>query len=1030
MSALKPHADQTHDLGTTTARWKDVHADRLQISGVNNTNVTQNSSIGGRLTIDTLAINTQSSDLDLKNHKITSLGTPTENSDAATKSYVDGVAQGLSSITSVRVATTEAIELTFSGENSDSSTIYIASGDGSGLYGSLNGLTIDGVELSQNDRILIKNGADPNNQGSISNKWNGIYIHDGSDDGGITLKLTRAEDLNENSEFESFSKGAYIFIEEGTINADKGFVLTTDSDIIVGTTDLEFVQFSGAGQITAGAGLIKNGNELSVTGHLADIVGLSPSDDSFIVYDAFADSGSGAYIAASPAAALAAAGAVMTSDTDASGYSFVINEPTLVSNSSTKVPTQRSVKSYVDSVVQGISAKTSVVAATTEPGILLSKYEHGDEIDGVILSADDRILIKDQTDASENGIYVVKASGAPSRAADLAQGSNAAGVFVFVEEGTVNGDNGFLCTTNEASATVGTHSLTFVQFSSAGQITAGTGLSKSGNTLNVNISETNNNNTSNSYLIFADNYSGDHDLEADQSLYYNPSTYKLTTGIFEGVGPNFIAHGNTNIQLLGGLNSTKSSLSYYSGSISSDNLIFNVTSQAQLEIKASANGVDPSMNFYTQETAGLSNNNLLGEINFNGSESGLVYNKSASIQVKVDNPDELTPANAWTPGFSHPSKILFNTTAVDSSSPTTALTLDSNQDATFSGDVTLSDGTLYVKGSDTAKINIHHTSSSSATGPELELTAYKTSISSGDNLGEIWFKGSADNSNFYSAAAIIGEADGTWIPTSAYPGRLTFYTTSSGTPSYNEVLRLDSSKSANFYGDIVIHGTANYWSIEQTVAGTTNILSFNYNDSQKGYLSSVSNVANIDFTGQHRSVPKENASITGDDIGKIVVSSGTYRNLNAENVNKPNIDESLPTIMLSNARNDKKVYGIVSSLEDPNELTRQYNVGIFGSTMEKNGLDDNRVIVNSIGEGAIWVCNINGNLENGDYITTCEVPGLGMKQDDDLLHNYTVAKITQDCNFDLNATNYDVVEFVHEGQTYRKAFVGCTYHCG
>ena len=72
----------------------------------------------------------------------------------------------------------------------------------------------------------------------------------------------------------------------------------------------------------------------------------------------------------------------------------------------------------------------------------------------------------------------------------------------------------------------------------------------------------------------------------------------------------------------------------------------------------------------------------------------------------------------------------------------------------------------------------------------------------------------------------------------------------------------------------------------------------------------------------------------------------------------------------------------------------------------------------------------SGNLENGDYITTCEIPGLGMKQDDDLLHNYTVAKITQDCDFRINASNYNVVEFEYSGSTYRKAFVGCTYHCG
>ena len=71
------------------------------------------------------------------------------------------------------------------------------------------------------------------------------------------------------------------------------------------------------------------------------------------------------------------------------------------------------------------------------------------------------------------------------------------------------------------------------------------------------------------------------------------------------------------------------------------------------------------------------------------------------------------------------------------------------------------------------------------------------------------------------------------------------------------------------------------------------------------------------------------------------------------------------------------------------------------------------------------VSNYNGNLENGDYITTSPIEGLGMKQDDDLLHNYTVAKITQDCDFSSGTTT-----IVHNGQEYKYKLVGCTYHCG
>ena len=78
----------------------------------------------------------------------------------------------------------------------------------------------------------------------------------------------------------------------------------------------------------------------------------------------------------------------------------------------------------------------------------------------------------------------------------------------------------------------------------------------------------------------------------------------------------------------------------------------------------------------------------------------------------------------------------------------------------------------------------------------------------------------------------------------------------------------------------------------------------------------------------------------------------------------------------------------------------------------------------------MWVVNTGGNIENGDYITTSALPGYGMKQDDDLLHNYTVAKITQDCDFDTSSTKYKCEEITIDGQTYIRAFVGCTYHCG
>jgi len=142
-------------------------------------------------------------------------------------------------------------------------------------------------------------------------------------------------------------------------------------------------------------------------------------------------------------------------------------------------------KGFVEATSQGLDVKDSCVAATTGNITISTALNNGDTLDGVTLSTNDRVLVKDQSTASQNGIYVVGSS--PARAADLATGANAAGFFTFVEKGTVNADNGFVCTSDSGSAVVGTNNLTIAQFSGAGQITAGDGLDKSGNTLSVDL---------------------------------------------------------------------------------------------------------------------------------------------------------------------------------------------------------------------------------------------------------------------------------------------------------------------------------------------------------------------------------------------------------------------------------------------------------------------------------------------------------------------------------------------------------------
>jgi len=155
------------------------------------------------------------------NYRISGLAEPVNPNDAATKAYVDARSAGLDPKASVRVATTENISL--SGTPS-----------------------IDGVSIVEGNRVLVKNQ-------TIATQ-NGIYIVSAS-------SWSRSADFDQDQEATA---GVFFFVEEGVTNGDAGFVLTTDNQVTIGVTDLTFTQFSGTGQIVAGAGLQKSGNELSV----------------------------------------------------------------------------------------------------------------------------------------------------------------------------------------------------------------------------------------------------------------------------------------------------------------------------------------------------------------------------------------------------------------------------------------------------------------------------------------------------------------------------------------------------------------------------------------------------------------------------------------------------------------------------------------------------------------------------------------------------------------------------------------------
>jgi hypothetical protein len=243
---------------------------------------------------------------------------------------------------------------------------------------------------------------------------------------------------------------------------------------------------------------------------------------------------------------------------------------------------------------------------------------------------------------------------------------------------------------------------------------------------------------------------------------------------------------------------------------------------------------------------------------------------------------------------------------------------------------------------------------------------------------------------------------------------------------------------------------------------------YQWNDG--GYLS-WNGTSQMNFTGQHKTFIKDVPFSQADDLYGLVVSSDQNKYIKMSNSieagsNAITMNESLPVVSLSNVVTDKKCFGVISASEDPENRTEQY--GAWGTNFEKEK-GDTRVYINSVGEGAIWVVNTNGSLESGDYITTSNVDGYGQKQESEFLANYTVAKITMDCDFnpatqpiqqirkDDNEENvldehgqiqwedhatetekaYKIRYLDTDGNitdeanaVHTAAFVGCTYHCG
>ena len=181
--------------------------------------------------------------------------------------------------------------------------------------------------------------------------------------------------------------------------------------------------------------------------------------------------------------ALVAADLLKLNEFTAPDGAVALNSQKITGLATPVADTDAATKAYVDSTSEGLDVKDSCVVIATS-NITLSGTQ---TVDGVSLSANDRVLVGGQSTASQNGIYKVVSGGSWTRTDDMAAGEDAAGAFTFIEQGSTNADTGWVCSSNKGSAVVGTNNLAFTQFSSAGVTSAGDGLDRTGNVYSVDL---------------------------------------------------------------------------------------------------------------------------------------------------------------------------------------------------------------------------------------------------------------------------------------------------------------------------------------------------------------------------------------------------------------------------------------------------------------------------------------------------------------------------------------------------------------
>ena len=263
-------------------------------------------------------------------------------------------------------------------------------------------------------------------------------------------------------------------------------------------------------------------------------------------------------------------------------------------------------------------------------------------------------------------------------------------------------------------------------------------------------------------------------------------------------------------------------------------------------------------------------------------------------------------------------------------------------------------------------------------------------------------------------------------------------------PGINEFFSInqynDTTHSDNYLRLRRTNGNNDWWDIVHT---PENNLEFRNSNGWKAIIRSDTTQNALNYVGRQLVQPStQYPDFTQTDTGRIVSCTGTYNNEDedmytgdnsAQTV--PTYDVALPVVKLSTAKNDPTILGVVTRIEDISGTNRTFFWGAFGTSIAKNV---NRLVVSTSGVGAVWVCNYDGTSANGgfvsalnigDYISCSGMNGYGMKQSDDVLHSYTVAKSTMYTDFN-GSPDYVSETFTYGGILYKAVLVGCVFLTG